>query len=73
MHGIDKDLAEIAVLDLDEDIEFENLKLHAQKKFNTLKKDHNTKSKLINHLIYKGYQYDMIKEILKEFDFKYDR
>ncbi|MBL7575260.1 regulatory protein [Peptoniphilus asaccharolyticus DSM 20463] len=72
VHGIDKDLAESAVYNLDENIEYENLKSHAEKKFKTLKKDMNTKSKLINHLIYKGYQYDMIKNVLKEFDFGYD-
>lgn len=68
--GIDSNIIESAMYSLDEDIEIENLKYHAEKKYNLLKKDKNMKPKLINHLLYKGYSYDMIKSVISNMVFE---
>lgn len=62
--GIDKDLVESSLYEMYEDIEMENLKMHALKKLHSLGDVPNKKSKLINHLIYKGYPYNLIKKVI---------
>lgn len=64
--GISSDNIEKALLDLPYEVEYENLKTLAIRKIDSLKDSKNSQDKLIRHLLYKGYNYDLIKEVLKD-------
>ncbi|MGO3751408.1 MAG: RecX family transcriptional regulator [Peptoniphilaceae bacterium] len=64
--GVDKKFINEALLNLDHDLEIKNIIYLGRKKFKQIKDKKNAKNKLINHLLYKGYEYDDIKHSLKE-------
>lgn len=64
--GIDNKIIDEVLLDIPEDIEYENLLNAARKKINLLDGNEKSYEKLIRHLLYKGYNYDLIKRALSE-------
>lgn len=66
--GIDKDFIESALSDIDEDTELENAIYLAQKKIKTIKDNDKRKiyQKLIQHLTYKGFNYDISKKAISK-------
>lgn len=64
--GIDNNIIDEVLLDIPEDIEYENLLNAARKKIKSLNNDEKSYEKLVRHLIYKGYNYDLIKKAISE-------
>lgn len=64
--GINSNIIDNVLLDLPEDKEYENLLKAANKKLMSLEDDPKYYEKLVRHLLYKGYEYDLIKRALNE-------
>ena len=64
--GVDNNIIENALLELPDDTLYENLKNAALKKHNSLGNDKKSYEKLVRHLLYKGYNYDQIKDVLQD-------
>lgn len=66
--GIDKNDINIAVLEIDKDVEFENAMYLAKKRYSRFKNEDKRKiyQKLSQHLAYKGFDYDIIKSVLNK-------
>lgn len=64
--GIDRDSIEEAISDIDEDVEFENALYLGQKRYRSIKNEDKNKiyQKLSQHLIYKGFSYDITKKVI---------
>ena len=69
--GIDNNIIDEVLLDIPEDIEYENLLNAARKKIKSLNNDEKYYEKLVRHLIYKGYNYDLIKKAISEIKDEY--
>lgn len=66
--GIDKEYIDEAIEDIDEDIEFENALYLAEKRFKSIKNEDKRKvyQKLMQHLTYKGFNYDITKKAISK-------
>lgn len=66
--GIDKEYIDEAIDDIDEDIEFENALYLAEKRFKNIKNEDKRKvyQKLMQHLTYKGFSYDITKKAISK-------
>ena len=66
--GIDKNIIETAIDDIDTDKEFENALYLGKKRYERLKNEDPRKAyqKIGNHLAYKGFNYDIIKKVLNK-------
>lgn len=64
--GISQNIIDNVLLELPEDKEYTNLLKAAEKKKNSLGDDDKSYEKLVRHLLYKGYDYDLIKKALSE-------
>ena len=66
--GIDKEYIDEAIEDIDEDIEFENALYLAEKRFKSIKNEDKRKvyQKLMQHLTYKGFSYDITKKAISK-------
>ncbi|MDO5011514.1 MAG: recombination regulator RecX [Intestinibacter bartlettii] len=66
--GIDKNIIENAIDDIDTDKEFENALYLGKKRYDRLKNEDPRKAyqKIGNHLAYKGFNYDIIKKVLNK-------
>ena len=66
--GIDKNIIETAIDDIDTDKEFENALYLGKKRYERLKNEDSRKAyqKIGNHLAYKGFNYDIIKKVLNK-------
>lgn len=64
--GISQNIIDNVLLELPEDKEYTNLLKAAEKKKNSLGDDDKFYEKLVRHLLYKGYDYDLIKKALSE-------
>lgn len=64
--GIDREYIDEAIEEIDEDIEFENAVYLAEKRYKSVKNDDKRKvyQKLIQHLTYKGFSYDISKRAI---------
>lgn len=64
--GIDKNIIESAIDEIDIDKEFENALYLGKKRYDRLKNEDPRKAyqKIGNHLAYKGFNYDIIKKVL---------
>lgn len=64
--GIDKNIIENAIDDIDTNKEFENALYLGKKRYDRLKNEDPRKAyqKIGNHLAYKGFNYDIIKKVL---------
>lgn len=67
--GLNSNIIEEALDKLPYEKQYENLMTAAKRKFYSLSNDDKRKEKLIRHLLYKGYEYSMIKYALE--DLKY--
>ena len=66
--GISDETIENGLLDCEELI-YRNLEDQANKKINVNRElDYNEKNKIIRHLLNKGYEYQMIKEVLDKYE-----
>ena len=66
--GIDKNIIESAIDEIDIDKEFENALYLGKKRYDRLKNEDPRKAyqKIGNHLAYKGFNYDIIKKVLNK-------
>ena len=66
--GIDREFIDEAIEEIDEDIEFENALYLAQKRYKSVKNEDKRKAyqKLIQHLTYKGFSYDISKRAISK-------
>ena len=66
--GIDKNIIENAIDEIDIDKEFENALYLGKKRYDRLKNEDPRKAyqKIGNHLAYKGFNYDIIKKVLNK-------
>ena len=66
--GIEKSIIETAIDDIDTDKEFENALYLGKKRYERLKNEDSRKAyqKIGNHLAYKGFNYDIIKNVLNK-------
>ena len=66
--GIDKNIIETTIDDIDTDKEFENALYLGKKRYERLKNEDPRKAyqKIGNHLAYKGFNYDIIKKVLNK-------
>ena len=66
--GIEKSAIDEAISEIDYDAEFENALYLAQKRYDRVKNEDPKKAyaKIANHLAYKGFNYDIIKSVLKK-------
>ena len=66
--GIEKSAIDEAMLEIDEEAEFENALYLAQKRYERVKNEDYKKAyaKVSNHLAYKGFSYDIIKSVLNK-------
>ena len=64
--GIDREYIDEAIEEIDEDVEFENAVYLAEKRYKSVKNDDKRKvyQKLIQHLTYKGFSYDISKRAI---------
>lgn len=69
MKGIDSNIIESVVSDIDSDAEFENAMYLAEKRMKRLENESRDKAyrKLYQHLSYKGFGYDTIKKVMNRF------
>lgn len=69
MKGIDSNIIENVVSDIDSDAEFENAMYLAEKRMKRLENESRDKAyrKLYQHLSYKGFGYDTIKKVMNRF------
>lgn len=69
MKGIDSNIIENVVSDIDSDTEFENAMYLAEKRMKRLENESRDKAyrKLYQHLSYKGFGYDTIKKVMNRF------
>lgn len=76
--GIDRDSIDEVISDIDDDTEFENALYLGRKRYKSIKNEDKNKiyQKLSQHLIYKGFSYDITKRvistILSDIDFYED-
>lgn len=66
--GIDTNIINNIIINIDNNLLFENLYKVTEKKYNSLEGKNNKKEKLIRYLLNKGYDYSHIKSVLKDFD-----
>lgn len=66
--GIDKNIIEQAIDEIDSDKELENAFYLAKKRYERVKNEDSRKAyqKIGNHLAYKGFNYDIIKKVLNK-------
>lgn len=66
--GINKEIIEEALEDIDEDVEFENALYLAEKRYSRIKNEDKRKiyQKLAQHLTYKGFSYDITKRAISK-------
>lgn len=66
--GIDKNIINKAVSNVDENKEFENAMYLAKKRYERIKNEEKSKvyRKIAQHLTYKGFEYDTVKRVLSK-------